>query len=147
MWIVILTNYYIRIQFCVPTTMGGTGRVWESEMGLDTGSSALQVFPYEMLRLITHHTVCRHVSAQYPTGAVPAQAFRVLVRVVSHGGKEVLHWLEETAVCAGNGDVRLSGLTFQDNCLISLDPANQVLQATTQRRWLALFAALGPAAT
>lgn len=147
MWIVILTNYYIRIQFCVPTTMGGTGRVWQTEMGFDTGSTALQVFPYEMPQIIPNPAVCRQVTARYPTGAVPARAFRVLLRVVSHSGKVLLPFIEETAVCAGNGDVRLSGLTFQDNRLISLDPANQVLQATTQGRWLALFAALGPAAT
>lgn len=123
--------------------MGGTGRVWESELGFDTGSSALQVFPHEMPQTIVNQAVCRQVIARYPTGAVPAQAFRVLVRVVSKGGKELLPWLEETAVCTGDGDVRLSGLTFQNHCLVSMDPANEVLLATTQRRWTALFAAFG----
>ena len=122
--------------------MGDTGRVWESEMGFDTGSTAFKVFPHEMPQIILNPAVCRQVTARYPTGAVPARAFCVLLRVVSHSGKVLLPVIEETAVCVGNG-----GLTFEDNCLISMGSANQVLQATTQRRWLVLFAALGPAAT
>lgn len=37
---------------------GSTGRVWESDMGFDTGSSALQIFSFEILQLVRDFRVC-----------------------------------------------------------------------------------------
>lgn len=114
-------------------------------MGFDTGSSALQIFPYELTSLMRDLSFCHRAIVRYPTGSVEGRSFDLMIRILSPAGKECLPWLLERAGCVGEGEVRLSGHAFQDNCLITMDPANQVLQATTRRRWTALLAALGPA--
>lgn len=114
-------------------------------MGFDTGSSALQIFPYELTSLMKHLSFCQRAIVRYPTGAVEGRSFDIMIRVLSPAGKECLPWLYERTACVGEGEVRLSGHTFQNNCLTTMDPANHALQATTRRRWTALLAALGPA--
>lgn len=44
----------------------------------------------------------------------------------------MLGWYRETIVCVGYANPRLSGLGFQNNALITMDPANQLMLATTQ---------------
>lgn len=73
--------------------------MWESDMGFDTGSSALQIFSFEILQLVRDFRVCSSNQCPLSDWGSAAQAFHVLIRVVSQGGKELLAFLEETTVC------------------------------------------------
>lgn len=101
--------------------------------GIHTRSCALIVFPNEMPHLLRDTEICTPAIVWYPSGRVMENCFEARVGIMTETGKECLPWLQEMAICLGNGDVRLSGHTLQENCLFTMDLANQVLHATTLR--------------
>ena len=82
-------------------------------MGFDMGSSALQIFPYELTSLMRDLSFCHRAIVRYPTGSVEGRSFDLMIRILSPAGKECLPWLYERAGCVGH--------TFQDNCLMTMD--------------------------
>lgn len=82
-----------------------------------------------------------------PTGYCKVSGwFRRRAELQYHDKSPVTGWERVLSQSAWNsiwdGVVSLSALTLQNNCLTSLDPANQALQSTVRRRRSALFAAL-----
>lgn len=112
-------------------------------MSFDAGSTNLQTLPGELMHLLLNPRSARAVTVSVASGSIYGQSFEAKIRVLSRQGKVMLGWYRETIVCVGYANSRLSGLGCQNNALITMDPANQLMLATTQWRWALLFSVRG----
>lgn len=83
-------------------------RVYESNTGFDTGSSAILIFPNELRHILVNTANGIPTMVKSATGGMMGR----LYGIISTTEEEYFPWLRETAVCLGPAKLRLSGHTL-----------------------------------